>query len=76
MLNGFSCRKPLVVFGQGVRSSDSVDELQQELTGERELLQKACSSMGFSSGLKIIMSSLKNDDQWKICRPPFAITQG
>jgi len=20
------------------------------------------------------MSSLKNDDQWKICRPPFAMT--
>ena len=55
-------------------NSDSVDELQQKLTGERELLQKACSSVGFSSGLKIIMSSLKNDDQWKICRPPFALS--
>ena len=51
-----------------------VEKLQHELGNERALLQKACSSVGFSSGLKIIMSSLKNDDQWKICRPPFAMT--
>ena len=55
-------------------NSGIVEKLQHELSNERALLQKACSSVGFSSGLKIIMSSLKNDDQWKICRPPFAMT--
>ena len=54
-------------------NSDIVEKLQHELSDERALLQKACGSVGFSSGLKIITSSLKNDDQWKICRPPFAL---
>ena len=49
-----------------------VQNLQDELSNDRDLLQKACASVGFSSGLKIILSSLIKKDQWKICRPPFA----
>ena len=47
-----------------------VQKLQDELSNDRDLLQKACASVGFSSGLKIILASLIKKDQWKICRPP------
>ena len=49
-----------------------IQNLQDELSNDRSLLQKACASVGFSSGLKIILSSLVNNEQWQICRPPFA----
>ena len=49
----------------------NVKALQDDLTGQREMLQKACGSVGFSCGLKEILSSLNNDDAWRICRPPF-----
>ena len=68
-----TAKKCVEVYKAFNENSGIVEKLQHELSNERALLQKACSSVGFSSGLKIIMSSLKNDDQWKICRPPFAM---
>ena len=68
-----TAKKCVEVYKAFNENSDVVEKLQHELSNERALLQKACSSVGFSSGLKIIMSSLKNDDQWKICRPPFSM---
>ena len=38
---------------------------------ERNLLQKACDGIGSVSGLKEIMSNIKQDDLWRITRPPF-----
>ena len=34
------CRKPLVVFGQGVRSSDSINELKREVKSLRQDVSK------------------------------------
>ena len=47
--------------------------LQYELTNERNNLQKACSSYGFVSGLKEILSDNIQDNSWRITRPPFKI---
>ena len=47
--------------------------LQDELTNQRNNLQKACSSYGFVSGLKEILSDNIQDNSWRITRPPFKI---
>ena len=52
-----------------------VQNLQDELSNDRDLLQKACASVGFSSGLKIILSSLIKSlrgfsfESWSLLNP-------
>ena len=47
-------------------------KLQIELTNQRIILQKACGSYGFVSGLKEILCN-ETDASWRITRPPFKI---
>ena len=68
-LTAKKCVSVYKAFKGGGEDSQSI---QNELSTQRALLQKACSSVGFSSGLKLILSSLENDPEWRICRPPFA----
>ena len=57
---------------QDVLNNINKAKLQIELTNQRIILQKACGSYGFVSGLKEILCN-ETDASWRITRPPFKI---
>ena len=67
-----TAKKCVSVYKAFKGGGDDPHSIQNELSAQRALLQKACSSVGFSSGLKLILSSLESDPEWRTCRPPFA----
>ena len=61
----------VAVYKAFLSGENNLKQSQEKLTSKRELLQKACDGIGFVSGLKEIMSKIKEDEQWCITRPPF-----
>ena len=61
----------VMVYKAFLSGENNLKQAQENLTSKRNLLQKACDGIGFVSGLKEIMSNIKQDDQWRITRPPF-----
>ena len=61
----------VLVYKAFLSGENNLKQAQENLTSKRNLLQKACDGIGFVSGLKEIMSNIKQDDQWRITRPPF-----
>ena len=61
----------VAVYNAFKSKSNDVKVLQDYLSAQRNLLQKACGSVGFASGLKEILSSMREDKKWRISRPPF-----